>query len=94
MLQAKNFTLSNRQFDDNGNVAFGIHEYIDIPTAKYDPEIGIIGLEVCVTLERAGFRIKKRRIHTKKIPSRHKITKEDAIDFMKNQFKVKIGEEE
>ncbi len=94
LLQAKNFTLKETQFDDNGNVAFGIHEYIDIPTVKYDPEIGIIGFEICITLERPGFRIKKRKIQTKSIPQRHKITKIDAIEFMKNQFKVKIGEEE
>ena len=94
LLQAKSFTLKDTQFDDNGNVAFGIHEYIDIPTVKYDPEIGIIGFEVCVTLERPGFRIKRRTIKTKRIPDRHKITKQDAIDFMKNQFKVKIGGEE
>ncbi len=94
LLHAKNFTLKESQFDNNGNVAFGIHEYIDIPSVKYDPEIGIIGLEVCITLERPGFRIKKRRALTKRIPDRHKITKEDAITFMKNQFKVKIGEAE
>lgn len=94
LLQAKAFTLKESQFDDNGNVAFGIHEYIDIPTVKYDPEIGIIGLEVCVTLERPGFRIKRRTIKTKSIPSRHRITKRDAMEFMKNQFKVKTGGEE
>lgn len=94
LLHAKNFILKESQFDDNGNVAFGIHEYIDIPSVKYDPEIGIIGLEVCITLERPGFRIKKRRIQNKDIPARHRIKKQDAINFMKNQFKVKMGEEE
>ena len=94
LLQAKNYVLKSSQFDDNGNVAFGIHEYIDIPSVKYDPEIGIIGFEVCVTLERPGFRIKKRILQTKKIPSRHRISKEDAMKFMKDEFKVKIGEEE
>ena len=94
LLHAKSFVLKESQFDDNGNVAFGIHEYIDIPSVKYDPEIGIIGLEVCVTLERPGFRIKKRKLQTKRIPSRHRINKNDAIEFMRNQFKVKLGEEE
>ena len=75
-------------------MAFGIHEYIDIEGIKYDPKIGIIGLEVCITLERPGFRIKRRSIATKKIPSRHKIAKEDAIEFMKNSFNVEIGEEQ
>lgn len=94
LLVAKNFVLKESQFDDNGNVAFGIHEYIDIPSVKYDPDIGIIGLEVCITLERPGFRIKKRKIQQKKIPNRHKITKQDAIEYMKNAFSVKVGEEE
>ena len=62
LLKAKESTLNKRQFDENGNVSFGVGEYIDIPKVKYDPDIGIIGLEVCVTLERAGYRIKKRKI--------------------------------
>jgi large subunit ribosomal protein L5 len=94
LLAAKNFVLKDHQFDENGNVAFGIHEYIDIPSVKYDPEIGIIGLEICVTLERPGFRIKRRKIQKKKVPERHKISKNDAIEFMKNQFKVKLTGEE
>ena len=40
---------------------FGIPEYINIPGIEYDPDIGIIGLEACVTLERPGFRIKKKK---------------------------------
>ncbi len=92
LLHAKNFVLNEKQFDDNGNLAFGIHEYIDIPSVKYDPELGIIGFEVCVTLERPGFRIKRRRNQNKKIPSRHRIKKEDAIEFMKKEFNVKTGE--
>lgn len=87
-------TLSERQFDNNGNVAFGIHEYIEIPGVKYDPKIGIMGLEVCITLERPGFRIKKRRLLARKIPARHRISKQEAIEFMSEQFKIKVGVEE
>lgn len=94
LLEAKNNTLKEKQFDDSGNIAFGIPEYIDIPNVKYDTKIGIIGLEVCVTLERPGFRIKRRSIKKKKVPKSHKITKQDAIDFMKKNFNVKMGEEE
>jgi large subunit ribosomal protein L5 len=61
---------------------------------KYDPEIGIMGLEVCITLERPGFRIKRRKLKQKKIPVKHKITKEEAIDFMSKEFNIKVGEEE
>jgi len=88
LLQAKDTKLKESQFDNNGNIAFGIEEHIDIPGVKYDPEIGIIGLEVCITLERNGFRIKRRRIAKKKIPKKHMITKQDAIDFMKKEFNI------
>lgn len=87
-------TLSERQFDDNGNIAFGIHEYLEIPGVKYDPKIGIMGLEVCVTLERPGFRIKKRRLLARKIPARHRISKQEAIEFLSKQFNIKVGTEE
>ena len=94
LLEAKDNGLSPTQFDANGNVAFGIPEYIDIPDVKYDPEIGAMGLEVCITLERSGFRVKRRKIKQKKIPSRHKITKEEAMEFMTKEFNTKVGVEE
>src|SRR3989338_6008224 len=94
LIEAKDKKLRPSQFDNNGNVSFGIHEYIDIPGVKYDPKIGILGLEVCVTLERPGFRIKKRQYLQKKIPSRHKITREEAISFMKSNFNVALEEEQ
>jgi large subunit ribosomal protein L5 len=93
LLEAVDNKLEDGQFDENGNIAFGIHEYIEIPGIKYDPKIGIMGLQVCITLERPGFRIKKRRIMTRKIPGKHKITRNEAVDFMTKNFKVKLGEE-
>ena len=94
LLGAKENLLRKKQFDENGNIAFGIHEYIDIPGVEYDPKIGISGFEVCITLERPGYRIKKRRLQKKRIPSKHKINKEDAIEYMKSKFDVKIEGEQ
>ena len=93
LLEAKSNVLKETQFDEQGSISFGIHEYIDIPGVKYDPEIGIMGLEVCVTFERPGFRIKRRRIMKRKISNKHRIKKEEVIEFMKNKFNVKVGEE-
>ena len=93
LLEAIEHKLAARQFDENGNVAFGIHEYIEIPGVKYDPKIGIMGLEVCVTLERSGYRIKRRRLMARKIPTRHRIKKEEAIEFMTKNFKISLEEE-
>ena len=94
LLEAHNNLLSQTNFDNSGNVSFGIHEYIDIPGVKYDHEIGIMGLQASLTLQRPGFRIKKRKIMKRRIPKKHKITREEAIEFMKNNFSIKIKEEQ
>ena len=93
LLEAKSNVLKETQFDEQGSISFGIHEYIDVPGVKYDPKIGVIGFEVCLTLERPGFRVKRRALRTAKISRTHKIAKKDAIEFMKNKFNVKVGEE-
>ena len=93
LLDAREFKLQDSQFDDNGNVSFGIHEYIDIPGVKYDPKIGIMGLQVCITLERPGFRIKRRVIRSAKVPKKHRITKNESVQFMSKEYSVKMGEE-
>jgi large subunit ribosomal protein L5 len=82
-------------FDENGNFSFGIKEYIDLPNIRYDHEIGIMGFDVCVTLERKGYRIKRRRIKPKKIGKNHRISKEEAQEWVQKEFNVKIikGEE-
>ena len=94
LLDAVDKRLRYKQFDENGNIAFGIREYIDIPGVKYDPKIGIMGLEVCITLERPGYRIKRRRLLVRKIPARHRISKQEAMDFMTQKFKIIIEEEQ
>lgn len=94
LLVAVDNILKPKSFDKEGNFAFGIPEYIDIPGMEYIVEIGIVGLEVAVSLERAGFRIKRRKLNGKKVPIKHRITAEEAQEFMKNIYNVKIGEEE
>ena len=91
LLSAVDNNLNPKCFTENG-FSFGIAEYIDIPEVKYDPKVGIIGLDVCVTLKRAGYRIKQRRILKKKIHKRHTITKQDAMAFAQEKFKVKTDD--
>jgi len=94
LLAAHNNLLSQANFDDNGNVSFGIHEYIDIPDVKYDHKIGIMGLQASLTLQRPGFRIKKRKIMKRRIPRKHRIKQDDAVEFMKERFSIQIKEEQ
>ena len=92
LLEAKDNTLQISNLDNEGNISFGISEYIDIPGVNYDPDIGIMGLQVCITLKRKGFRIRRRILKRQVIPRKHRIKKEEAIDFMKNTFNLKVGE--
>ena len=90
LLAAKDNQIKERVFDNEGNFSFGITEYIDIPEIKYDPNIGIIGLEVSVSLARPGFNIKLRSRRKAKVGKNHRITKNDAIKFLTEEFEVKI----
>src|SRR3989338_2683485 len=89
LLNAKEYKLSIKQFDHQGNFSFGIPEYVDILGVDYDPEIKIMGLEVAITLERPGFHIKKRKVNAKKLPKKHSITAAEAMQFVKENFGVK-----
>lgn len=82
LLVAKENTLKANSFDSNGNFSFGVPEYIDIEGLEYDPELKIMGLEVAVTLERPGFRVKKRKIKPGNLGKNHKVTREEAIAFV------------
>lgn len=94
LLHAVENRLKPSQFDSSGNFSFGIKEYIHIPGVKYDPDIGIIGMDVSVTLERPGFRVKKRMIRSGKIGKNHKITPADATDWVKKEFSIEVKEGE
>jgi large subunit ribosomal protein L5 len=85
LLKAASMEVPAKKFNENG-FSFGISEYINIPEVKYDPKIGIIGLNVSVTLKRPGFRVKKRKLSPAKISKSHRITKEDAINFAKEKL--------
>ncbi len=91
LLKAAENTLNPRSFDPNGNVSFGLKEYIDIPGVKYNMEIGIIGLSAAVTLSRPGSRIKIRSLNRKRIPTRHRVNKDEAMDFIRQTYNTKIG---
>ena len=90
LIEAKGNTLNGRSFDNFGNFSFGIREHIDIPGVKYDPQIGILGLEVAVALSRPGYSIRKRSKHKASIGKNHAITKEEAKDYIKTEFGVNI----
>ncbi|MEM4255305.1 MAG: 50S ribosomal protein L5 [Candidatus Norongarragalinales archaeon] len=90
-LQSVEKTVSRRSFDDNGNVSFGIKEYIDFPGLKYDPKIGMMGFDVCVSLRKKGTRISHRRIAKKKLPRKQRVSADEARVFFESAYGVKIA---
>lgn len=89
-LKAKKNKLNRKMFDKFGNLSFGVSEYIDYPGIKYDPKLGMIGFDVCVTLSRPGKRVQLRKRKRSKIGNSHKISPEEAIEFMQKEFGIEI----
>ncbi len=89
-LSAKDNVLKESNFDNYGNVNFGIAEYIEIPGIKYDPEIEIMGLQVTIALRRKGQRVATRKRARSKVGKNHIVKKEEAIKFMEETFGIKV----
>lgn len=90
VVAAKNNVLKASSFDNYGNISVGIHEHIDIPGTKYNPEIGIFGMDVNIVLNRPGYRIAKKSRKSAKIGKMHRINREDAIEFFKQEYGVGV----
>jgi large subunit ribosomal protein L5 len=82
--------ISRSSFDRQGNFAFGIKEHIEIAGVKYDPDVGIFGMDVCVSVNRPGHRVKIRRKKKTHIGSKHLLTPEESIAFIKQTLGVEI----
>ncbi|MGC9310668.1 MAG: 50S ribosomal protein L5 [Candidatus Aenigmatarchaeota archaeon] len=81
LVKAKEGKVPKKSFSGR-NFAFGIPEYLDIPKMEYDPKIGLMGMDICVTLKRPGI---KKGI---KIGKRHQITSDEAREFISKTFEV------
>uniref|UniRef100_A0A7C3MDQ9 Large ribosomal subunit protein uL5 n=1 Tax=Archaeoglobus fulgidus TaxID=2234 RepID=A0A7C3MDQ9_ARCFL len=82
-LSVKEYRLSRKSVGD-GYFAFGIAEHIDLPGVDYDPDVGIFGMDVCVSLMRRGYRVARRRRKRAKIPASHRVTKDDTIRWLES----------
>ena len=83
--------INPRSFDRQGNFAFGIKEHIDIPGQRYDPNLGIVGMDVMATVERPGYRVTRRRRAKSRISYSHRVKREESIEFIKQSFGVEVG---
>jgi len=82
--------LAKYSFDPEGNFSFGIQDYTDFPGMKYDPEIGIFGLDVSVSLNRPGKRIQRRSIMERSVPKRHRVSRKEGHEYVKQKYGVEV----
>jgi large subunit ribosomal protein L5 len=87
------FEARDRQFDPDsidraGNFSFGMSDYTDFAGMKYDPQIGIHGLDICVEMGRAGYRIRERATRPRRLPKSARPTRDETRAFLAEQFRL------
>ena len=88
LLTAREKKLDASCFDSRGSVSFGIREHIEVPGIRYDPSVGILGLNVSVLLERPGFSVARRVRRTSRVGKSHLVSREEAMQYFKENFGV------
>ncbi|HKV90002.1 MAG TPA: 50S ribosomal protein L5 [Thermoplasmata archaeon] len=87
------FEARDRQFDPDsidraGNFSFGLPDYTDFAGMKYDPQIGIHGMDVSVEMGRAGYRVRERRVAPRRLPRSARASREETRAFLADRFKL------
>ena len=90
--EARDRQLDGESIDRNGNFSFGIADYTDFTGMKYDPAIGIHGMDVAVEVGRAGYRVRNRRQRSRPIPRTIRSTPTETRAFLETAFQVKVLE--
>lgn len=82
--------VHNWSFDNQGNLQFGVSDHTTFEGERYDPDIGVFGMDVAITLEKPGHRVKHRRLLARKIPQRHRVTRDEALAFLTQKFQLEV----
>ncbi|MDG6952680.1 MAG: 50S ribosomal protein L5 [Nitrososphaerota archaeon] len=90
LLAAREKKLQGSSFDPRGSVSFGIKEHIEIPGIRYDPAIGILGMNVSVLLERPGYSVSRRNRRTSRVGKGQRVSREEAMQYFKDNFGANI----
>ena len=84
-LKVKEYELKNSNFSNTGNFGFGLEEHIDLGL-KYDPSIGIYGMDFFVCMTRPGARVAKKKAKNGRIGKSHRVVPEDTKEWFKKTF--------
>jgi large subunit ribosomal protein L5 len=76
----------------NNSVNFGVKEYIYFSGVKYDPKIGMLGLNVNALFARKGSRVERRRMKSGAVGRKHRtVTRDEIASLLENSYKVKVS---
>ena len=89
-LKTRENKIADYAFDDQGNFSFGIPDHTLFEGQKYDPKIGIFGMDICVTMKNLGYRIRHRRVDRRKIPHRHQVKSKETSQFIAETYNVEV----
>jgi len=67
--------IADYAFDNEGHLSFGIPDHT---------------LFKSLTMEKDGYRVKRRRIANRKIPHRHRVNKEESMKFFSENLNVEV----
>merc|ERR1712080_171298 len=84
-LKVKEYELRKGNFSANGNFGFGIQEHIDLGI-KYDPSIGIYGMDFYVVLGRPGNNVAYRRRCKTRVGKPHRLVAADAMKWFQQKY--------
>jgi large subunit ribosomal protein L5 len=86
--EARDNQVDPDSIDADGNISFGIRDYTDFTGMKYDPGIGIFGLDISVEVGRAGWRVRDRRNKPTSLPPHVRVSNDETRKFLVEQFGV------
>jgi large subunit ribosomal protein L5 len=91
-LDARDRQVDPDSIDRHGNFSFGLADYTDFAGMKYDPAIGIHGMDICVELGRAGWRVRDRSRQHRSLGPHVRVTRDEARRFLETELRVKFLE--
>ncbi len=92
-LDANNNLLSESSVGEN-SLSFGIREYIDFTGVKYDPKIGMLGMNVNASFTRRGKRVETRKRIRGKMDRAHRTVKrEEILAYLERNYGAKLRAE-
>ncbi len=91
-LDARDRQFDPDSVDGDGNFSLGVRDYTDFTGMKYDPAIGIFGMDISVEMGRAGWRVRDRKSHRSALPASLRVSADETRKFLVEKFGVTMLE--